>query len=283
MGPWTGGHGRRGGALGDGRPPRPARSVSFIGRPPLSRLSLSLSPQGGFKFHQYQVVGRHLPTEADPEPTLYRMKLWATDEVREEGGGREGEGEGEGEGERERGRKKTRRPPVPRPPALPSPKLPAHTPAPPRPAPPPFPQVRAKSKFWYFLRKLRKVKKANGQVVACHEIFEARPTTVKNFGIWVRYASRTGEHNAYKEYRDTTLNGAVAQLYEEMGSRHRVRAACLQIIKTATVPAAAAKREATKQFHSKAIRFPLTTRRARPESRVYRTIFKAVRPNVAMQ
>jgi large subunit ribosomal protein L18Ae len=143
-------------------------------------------------------------------------------------------------------------------------------------------QVRAKSKFWYFLRKLRKVKKANGQVVACHEIFEKRPTTVKNFGIWVRYASRTGEHNAYKEYRDTTLNGAVAQLYEEMGSRHRVRSACLQIIKTATVPASAAKRESTKQFHSKAIRFPLTTRRARPESRVYRTVFKAVRPNVAM-
>ena len=127
------------------------------------------------------------------------------------------------------------------------------------------------------------MKKANGQVVACHEIFEPRPTSIKNFGIWVRYASRTGEHNAYKEYRDTTLNGAVAQLYEEMGSRHRVRAACLQIIKTATVPAAAAKREATKQFHSKAIRFPLTTRKARPESRVYRTIFKAVRPNVAMQ
>ena len=168
-------------------------------------------------------MGRHLPSEAEPEPTVYRMKLWSTD------------------------------------------------------------PVRARSKFWYFLRKLRKVKKANGQVVACHEIFEARPTTVKNFGIWVRYASRTGEHNAYKEYRDTTLNGAVAQLYEEMGSRHRVRAACLQIIKTATVPAAAAKREATKQFHSKAIRFPLTTRRARPESRVYRTIFKAVRPNVAMQ
>ena len=26
--------------------------------------------------------------------------------------------------------------------------------------------------------------------------------------------SRTGYHNAYKEYRDTTLNGAVEQLYQ---------------------------------------------------------------------
>jgi hypothetical protein len=26
------------------------------------------------------------------------------------------------------------------------------------------------------------------------QIFERKPTTVKNFGIWVRYQSRTGEH-----------------------------------------------------------------------------------------
>jgi len=46
------------------------------------------------------------------------------------------------------------------------------------------------------------------------QIFEKRPTTVKNFGIWVRYQSRTGYHNMYKEYRDITLNGAVSQLYQ---------------------------------------------------------------------
>ena len=62
---------------------------------------------------------------------------------------------------------------------------------------------------------------------------------MKNYGIWVRYQSRTGFHNMYKEYRDTTLNGAVKQMYDEMGGRHRVRHPCLQIIKTATVPAAA--------------------------------------------
>ena len=70
------------------------------------------------------------------------------------------------------------------------------------------------------------------------QIFERKPTTVKNFGIWVRYNSRTGVHNAYKEYRDCTLNGAVEQLYHEMGSRHRTRASQMQIIKTATVKAA---------------------------------------------
>jgi hypothetical protein len=37
--------------------------------------------QGLFKYHQYQVVGRHLPTAADPSPTVYRMKVWAPDAV----------------------------------------------------------------------------------------------------------------------------------------------------------------------------------------------------------
>ena len=45
----------------------------------------------------------------------------------------------------------------------------------------------------YFLRKLRKVKKANGQILAINEIFERNPTTVKNYGIWVRRCARGGE------------------------------------------------------------------------------------------
>merc|ERR1712232_1250688 len=121
--------------------------------------------------------------------------------------------------------------------------------------------IRAKSKFWYFLRKLRKV---------------------KNFGIWVRYQSRTGYHNMYKEYRDVTLNGAVEQMYQEMGSRHRVRFPCIQIIKTATIPASKCKRDNIKQFHDSKIKFPLTHKIVRPSSQVYKTTFKAVRPNVAM-
>lgn len=134
----------------------------------------------------------------------------------------------------------------------------------------------------YFLSKLRRVKKANGQILAVNEIFEHNPTTIKNFGIWLRYNSRTGVHNAYKEYRDTTLNGAVEQLYQEMGSRHRVRASGIQIIKTATVAAADTKRANIKQFHDSKIKFPVTRRMARPSERKYKTVFKAVRPSVAI-
>ncbi|CAL9021724.1 unnamed protein product, partial [Prunus brigantina] len=33
------------------------------------------------EFHQYQVVGRKLPTAFDEHPKIYRRKLWATNEV----------------------------------------------------------------------------------------------------------------------------------------------------------------------------------------------------------
>lgn len=139
-----------------------------------------------------------------------------------------------------------------------------------------------RSKFWYFLRKLQRVKKANGQIIACNEIFEKHPTVTKNYGIWIRYQSRTGYHNAYKEYRDTTMNGAVDQMYTEMASRHRVRSPCIQIIRTGVVPASKCKRANTLQFHDSKIKFPLTRKVLRPESRTYKSTFKANRPSVAM-
>jgi large subunit ribosomal protein L18Ae len=70
-------------------------------------------------------------------------------------------------------------------------------------------KVVAKSRFWYFLKKFRKVKKATGEIVAVNEIFEKKPTTVKTFGIWLRYDSRSGTHNMYKEYRELTRTSAV--------------------------------------------------------------------------
>jgi len=31
--------------------------------------------------HEYQIVGRHLPTESEPTPKIYRMRIFATNEV----------------------------------------------------------------------------------------------------------------------------------------------------------------------------------------------------------
>lgn len=64
---------------------------------------------------EYQVIGRHLPTEANPTPKLYRMRIFAPN------------------------------------------------------------TVVAKSRFWYFLAQLRKLKKSNGEIVSlnvvCIEFF----------------------------------------------------------------------------------------------------------------
>ena len=228
---------------------------------------------GVFKYRQYHVVGRHLPTEKEANPPLYR---------------RAGGGEAQTRCHAVVG------PPTPLPrlrpcPASFDPGTRARAPGArlvaqcrrrlrsrarsPLPVLSTFRMkiwatdaVRARSKFWYFLRKLCRVKKANGQVIACNEardphrggplcvdlggrpadprrslcanpqIFEKNPSLIKNYGIWIRYQSRTGYHNAYKEYRDTTMNGAVEQLYQEMASRHRVRANCIQIIRTGEGP-----------------------------------------------
>lgn len=62
------------------------------------------------RLHEYQVIGRHLPTEATPTPRLYRMRIFA-----------------------------------------------------------PNPVV-AKSRYWYFLRGLKKVKKATGEIVTLNEV-----------------------------------------------------------------------------------------------------------------
>jgi hypothetical protein len=38
-------------------------------------------PEQQSRLRQYQVVGRHLPTEKEPTPTVYRMKIFAPNEV----------------------------------------------------------------------------------------------------------------------------------------------------------------------------------------------------------
>lgn len=59
------------------------------------------------------------------------------------------------------------------------------------------------------------------------------------------------------------LWGVMSQMYQEMASRHRVRASSVSIIKTATVPAALCKRDNVKQFHDSKISFPVTHKLAR--------------------
>ena len=40
------------------------------------------SPLSVAQYHQYHIVGHHVPTDADPSPQVYRMKLWSLDDTR---------------------------------------------------------------------------------------------------------------------------------------------------------------------------------------------------------
>lgn len=59
-----------------------------------------------FQLKEYSVIGRKLPSDADPNPQLYKMRIFAPD------------------------------------------------------------RVTAKSRFWYFLSKLKKMKKSSGEIVS---------------------------------------------------------------------------------------------------------------------
>lgn len=164
---------------------------------------------------EYSVIGRHLPTEKEPTPKLYRMRIFAKNET------------------------------------------------------------VAKSRFWYFVRQLRKMKKATGEIVSVNVINEKKPLKVKNFGIWLRYNSRSGTHNMYKEYRDLTRADAVKSMYQDMAARHRARFASIHILKVAEIQKTSdLRRPYIKQLVAPKLRFPLPHRR--PSSL---GVFAAKRPS----
>jgi large subunit ribosomal protein L18Ae len=163
---------------------------------------------------EFQVVGRHLPTEHEPNPKIYRMRIFAPNEV------------------------------------------------------------VAKSRFWYFLRKLKKVKKANGEIIGVNVIHEKKPLKVKNFGVWIRYDSRSGTHNMYKEFRELSRADAVKSLYQDMAARHRARFRSIHILRVVEIEKTEdVRRPYIKQLLEPNLRFPLPHRVGKS-----RSIFVAHRP-----
>merc|ERR1712031_150306 len=120
--------------------------------------------------------------------------------------------------------------------------------------------TQARSRFWYFIRRLVKMKKANGEILSIKEIFEKKTEKVSKYGIWLRYDSRSGTTNMYKEYTALTQNEAVQQMYQEMAGRHRARFRSIHIIKVAEKSASECIRANTKQYLKANIAFPLPHR-----------------------
>ena len=110
------------------------------------------------------------------------------------------------------------------------------------------------------------------------QIYEKSPERVKNFGVWFRYDSRTGTHNAYKEFREMSAEKAINHLYQNMAGLSRAKAAAIQILKVSELAPSECKRPDIKQFHKGGIQFPLP-HRVRKTEKAYKTTFKASRPN----
>lgn len=139
-------------------------------------------------------------------------------------------------------------------------------------------EVIAKSRFWYFLRKLKRVKKANGEILDVSMIREKDTSKVKIYGVWLRYKSRSDTVNMYKEYRDVSATGAVEQMYMEMSGRHRARWSSIHVLKVQEVSPEDARRANTQQFLADDLRFPNPQYRPRASVKSKRQTFSASRP-----
>jgi large subunit ribosomal protein L18Ae len=153
------------------------------------------------RLNEYEVIGRGLPTEANPSPKLYRMLIFAPN------------------------------------------------------------TTVAKSRYWYFVRRLTKLKRATGEIVKIKQIFEKHPLKVKNFGIWIRYDSRSGTHNMYKEYREMSRTDAVDALYSDMAARHRARFRSIHVLRVVELlKGDDVRRPYIKQVCTPGLSFPLPHR-----------------------
>merc|ERR1712147_153516 len=138
--------------------------------------------------------------------------------------------------------------------------------------------VIARSHFWYEMKRQNKVRKCQGEIVNVSEIFERRTSAVRNYGIVFKYLTRNDYVNMYKEYRDVSLCGAVAQLYTEISGRHSGRHECLHIIKTVELKGEDTKRTQVQQYAKGEIRFPKLTQIKRPPTAAQKSSFVATRP-----
>lgn len=133
-------------------------------------------------------------------------------------------------------------------------------------------EVVAKSRFWYFMKKLNKVKKSAGEILRVKRISEKSCNKIRNYAMWIRYDSRTSTHNMYKEYRDVSQAGAVSQMYAEMTGRHSALHQSIQIMRIAEIPDSEVKRPHIQALTKPGLKFPIVQGPSRINKR-YRATF----------
>ena len=144
-------------------------------------------------------------------------------------------------------------------------------------------EIRAKSRFWYFVKKTQKKKKVNGELIVVKRILEKKNKNVKNYGIWIRYESKSGIINMYKEYRDVLVSAAVEQMYIEMSGIHKAKWSSIVILRVEELKDNQCTRSSTKQFNVSDVKFPIIRNIYRSEINGKNSYFKAKRPCVTIK
>lgn len=139
-------------------------------------------------------------------------------------------------------------------------------------------EVTAKSKFSVLLSKLKKIKKTKGEILSVNEIFEKKPMKVKIYGVFLRYNSRSGTHNMYKEYLEISKAAAVSLCYKDMAARHRAAFSSIQIIRVSEIKPKDVRRPYISQIIGKKLEFPNLSRVCKPADKSYKRVYYYKRP-----
>ena len=142
-------------------------------------------------------------------------------------------------------------------------------------------EVCAKSVFWGVARRIARLKKANGEVLAVRQVIEPEPHRAKTYGVWLSFKSSRQTHNIYKEFRDCTTEGAVLRLYQEMAGTHNVHPHEITIIKICEIKNAdEIKHHSIKQFTAPDVKFPIVQQPIRPAHPCDKKLFSHKRPTI---
>ncbi|KAH0793351.1 ribosomal protein L18ae [Histomonas meleagridis] len=141
-------------------------------------------------------------------------------------------------------------------------------------------EVIAKSKFWGVARRIARLKKAHGEILAVKHVIEPEPERVKNYGIWLTYRATNSINNIYKEFRDTTTEGAVLRLYQEMAGTHNVQAKNISIIRVSEIKDEDVVHHNLRMFLNPSVKFPILKRQIRPAHASQKKILSTKRPTV---
>jgi large subunit ribosomal protein L18Ae len=141
-------------------------------------------------------------------------------------------------------------------------------------------EVVAKSQFWAVARRVARLKKSHGEVLAVRRVIEPEPNRVKTYGIWLTFRSVRQVHNIYKEFRDTTTEGAVTQLYQEMAGTHNVERKSISIVRVSEIDNSSVKRKQIQQFVEPDVKFPILQQGIRPAHASQKRLLSRKRPTV---